>query len=163
MEKRNKNRKIRKLKKQKEESLKKINFDYEIFPVTWKAIDDRNNKITNKISFDTKKKHTKKFKDLENSNKFSALNDETEIEFMESVYDMSKEKIDEQTKKILAKGLKFGCKAKKVDTYEILANFEVVCQQLNNLTISDNNGNLSDDLKIDSKQVFFQKVQKQAV
>lgn len=85
MEKRNKNRKIRKLKKLKEETLKKINLDYEIFPVTWKMIDDRNNNITNKISFDTKKKHTKKFKDLEYSNKFSSLNDETEIEFMESV------------------------------------------------------------------------------
>ena len=31
------------------------------------------------------------------------------------------------------------------------------------MTISDSDGDLSDDLKIDSKQVFFQKVQRQAV
>ena len=56
-------------------------------------------------------------------NRYSLLEDESDqkVDFMECVYNLSTEKIDDQTKKILTKGLKFGCKAKKVDTYEILA------------------------------------------
>ena len=62
--------------------------------------------------------------------------------------------------RVLRKGLKYGIKAKGVDTFEILARFEEIAQPLNHLPIKEKEDGLRANL--DTKSNFFRQLQAMA-
>jgi hypothetical protein len=58
---------------------------------------------------------------------------------------------------VLNKGLKFGIKNRKVDSYEMLARFKVLAQTMNKFKIAKKGEELKANL--DSKNAFFQQLQ----
>jgi hypothetical protein len=55
----------------------------------------------------------------------------------EPIFNLSSRKLNEVEKSALRKGLKYGIKSKRVDTFEILARFEELAETLDPLTIAD--------------------------
>ena len=86
-----------------------------------------------------------------------------DLDLSVDLVNLSDTKLSDRETKLLAKGLKFAIKDKKADAYDILTNFELVCQQLNSLEITSEDKGIEKDLKMNKKQVFFQNVQKSAV
>jgi hypothetical protein len=70
---------------------------------------------------------------------------------------LSNRVLSETETKVLSKGLKYGIKNKRVDTYELLSRFEELAQSLNNKKIVEK----SDEFKanLNSKNAFFQQLQ----
>ncbi len=61
----------------------------------------------------------------------------------------------------MKKGLKYGIKNKKIDSYEILARFEQLAQGLNKIEVKPNQD--SRTTQQDNKNAFFQKLQNMAL
>jgi hypothetical protein len=62
-----------------------------------------------------------------------------QVELANAIFNLSSYELNETEKSALNKGLKYGIKAKRVDTYEILARFEMLAQSLNSLPIAEKN------------------------
>ena len=74
-----------------------------------------------------------------------------------NIFNKSDRRLSEIEKRVLSKGLKFGIKSKKVDTYEIMARFEELAQSLNHLPIAKKEDELRENL--DGKSAIFQQLQ----
>jgi hypothetical protein len=159
----NKSRRLKELNQIKSRLFDKINF--EVYPIDWKLIEERLNIILQNCDKDSKKLHNKKLNDIIGKNIFDVLDDQVEsnLNLSVDVINISKTELNEKEVKLLSKGLKFAVKDKKTDTYDILTNFELTCQQLNNLIVSEVEKGIEKDLKMDKKQIFFQSFQRTAM
>ncbi len=73
---------------------------------------------------------------------------------------MSSRTLSNLEESILKKGLKYGIKNKRVDSFEILTRFEQMARSFNKLETRPNNNELLKEL--DTKNAFFQKLQTMA-
>ena len=73
------------------------------------------------------------------------------------VYNLSDRTLSQIEINVLKKGLKYGIKSKKVDTYEILSRFELLARSFDKLEIVEEEDELKKQL--DSKNSFLQKLQ----
>jgi hypothetical protein len=120
-----------------------------------------------RIRYELNKKHKQKLRRLgveptyNIDDKFiTKRGKKTSQELQEPIFNISSRALSEIEKRVLSKGLKFGIKPKRIDTYEILARFEELAQSLDKLEISDNNeekANLKANLN--SKSGFLQELQ----
>jgi hypothetical protein len=76
-----------------------------------------------------------------------------------SIFNFSKRTLTQTETSVLNKGLKFGIKNRKIDSYEIIARFEELAQSLNWIEISpaDNKDPLKANLN--NKSTFIQQLQ----
>lgn len=58
------------------------------------------------------------------------------VEMADPIFNLSSRQLSDIESRLLSKGLKYGIKAKKVDTFEILARFEELAESLNYLPIA---------------------------
>lgn len=84
----------------------------------------------------------------------------TSIEDKESIFNLSSRILTSTEKRVLSKGLRFGIKSKKVDTFELLARFEQLAQSLDRLEIAKQ----TDERKanLNSRNAFLQSLQSMA-
>ena len=82
---------------------------------------------------------------------------ETEIEFFQPIFNLSNRPLNEIEKRVLSKGLRFGIKSRKIDTYEILTRFELVAQYIDSKSLKINNE------QIDKKQAFLHQFKAKAL
>jgi hypothetical protein len=94
-----------------------------------------------KTIYETKSRHNKKLEALGlqinmNVNSSNINNERNSINIIESIsnrqniFNLSNRTLTEVEERVLNKGLKFGIKNKKVDTFEILTRFEILAQSL---------------------------------
>ncbi len=143
----NKIRNKRALKKKEKDLINKL------FDLTPEENENLNRLITNKINniSNTKNKiHNKKLEKLgittevqvDNKNinrNRNKINEVESIKDKETIFNLSSRILNETETNLLKKGLKYGIKAKKVDSYEILARFEQLAQSLNKLEAKPSN------------------------
>jgi hypothetical protein len=118
---------------------------------------------------EVKQKHNKKLEKLgintfefKSSSKFinKSRNRIDKIELFDekqTIYNLSDRILDNDEINLLNKGLKFGITPKKVDEYEILANFEILSQRLNTQTTEANKDERKTE--IDTKVTFLKSLQ----
>ena len=137
--------------------------NFKVVPVDWNLIKTKLDLLISTFDIQTKKTQNAKLHDLTFDNRFEVLEDETDnLKMAESLFNLSNVKLNEKEKKVLSKGLKFACKNVKVDSFDLLVNFEIACQQLNRLPIKKNDDAI-DKLKLNEKQAFNNDFQKFAV
>jgi len=83
------------------------------------------------------------------------------IELKQTIFNYSNRTLNETETSVLKKGLKYGIKNKKIDSYEILARFEQLAQGLNKLETKPNQD--SRTTQLDNKNAFFQQLQNMAL
>lgn len=157
-----------------EKELQKLtNQLFDLSPEEWLCIINITNLRINKLTKQTNKSHERKLKKLnikintniqvdpKNINKSRNRIGEVEsVNNNETVFNLSKRMLNDVEKEVLNKGLKYGIKSKRVDTYEILSRFEQLAQSLNNLTIYEDTD--SRKAQLDSKNVFLSNLQSMA-
>ena len=79
------------------------------------------------------------------------------VELADPIFNLSSRILTDIEKRVLNKGLKYGIKSKKIDTFEILARFEELAESLNYLPIAEKNDALRANLN--SKSNFFRQLQ----
>ena len=76
-----------------------------------------------------------------------------------SIFNFSSRTLSEMETKVLNKGLKFGIKNKKVDSYEIIARFEELAQSLNRIEMKPKPSNDPQKASLNNKSTFIQQLQ----
>jgi len=76
-----------------------------------------------------------------------------------SIFNFSKRTLTEVETSVLNKGLKFGIKNKKIDTYEMMTRFEELAQSLNWLEINPAENNDPLKANLSNKSTFIQQLQ----
>ncbi len=82
---------------------------------------------------------------------------EIESETANAIFNSSSRKLSEIEERVLSKGLKYGIKNKRVDTYELMSRFEELAQSLSKLKIAEKNDELKANLN--TKSALFQQLQ----
>lgn len=83
-----------------------------------------------------------------------------EVDMADAIFNLSTRELTDLETRVLSKGLKFGIKAKKVDTFEILTRFELLAESLDFLPIKENSENERNILAdLNSKSNFLQQLQ----
>ena len=85
------------------------------------------------------------------------INKRENVEMADPIFNLSSKHLNDNESRLLSKGLKFGIKAKKVDTFEILARFEELAGSLNYLPIAEKEDPIRANLN--SKSNFFRQLQ----
>ena len=73
------------------------------------------------------------------------------------IFNLSDRKLTEIEQHVLSKGLKYGIKSNRIDTFEIMARFEILAQSLNELPIANTGSELKANLN--SKNNFLRQLQ----
>ena len=76
----------------------------------------------------------------------------------DAIYNFSNRELSDIEKSVLRKCLKFGIKAKRVDTFELLARFEELAETLNPLPIAEHSKSKY-QADVNSKNNFFRQLQ----
>lgn len=83
-----------------------------------------------------------------------------DIGTMDAIFNYSNYELNQIERQVLSKGLKYGIHERKVDTYEILARFELLAQSFNRMDISQNVDERA--AVFDPKNTFIQELQRMA-
>ena len=144
---------------------------FSLTPDHWNKLNEFKDLKINKIIDLKTKTHNKKLEqlgikvDLFINTKFinksrNNINQVEEIINKQSIFNISNRKLTPTETKVLEKSLKYGIKNKKLDSYEILTNFEQLAQSLVSLEAKQNND--SRLANIDNKTAFFKQLQSMA-
>ncbi len=148
-----------------------INNLFDLPPEEWEQLSKLTNTKVEKIVAIKTNIHNKKLEslgikiDLTVNNKFinnnrNRINQVESINNKQNIFNYSNRQLTQTETKVLEKGLKYGIKNKKVDSYEILARFEQLAQSLDKLPAKQNTDPLLADT--DSKAACMKQLQTMA-
>ena len=132
-----------------DQTQKIINNLFDLPPEEWEQLLKLTNAKVEKIVAIKTNIHNKKLEslgikiDLTVNNKFinnnrNRINQVESINNKQNIFNYSNRQLTQTETKVLEKGLKYGIKNKKVDSYEILARFEQLAQSLDKLPTKQN-------------------------
>jgi len=160
---RNKNRRRRKLSKELAALQNQL---FDLKPESWETLQTFVNEKTKAVQRELSEVHTSKLSRLGIQPKVNekfvnknrrGMKEKEEVNCADCIFNLSKRVLTDIEKRVLSKGLRYGIKSTRIDTFEILARVEEFAQSVNHLEIADT----SDELKanLNSKTSFFRQLQ----